>query len=371
LVWKRWTHNLGAKVLALVASTALWYFSTSQLPTTIVRDVPVRYDLPPDITPVTELPATVKAEISGQGRFLSYRMRDTKCVLDLTGKAAGPDVVDFSRAQLILPAKSGTNEWEITEPKEMEVEFDEKTTRNIPVSPVVVGTPDPRFVQVGKTFVHPAEARVTGPRKIVDDIPPIATEAIDITGDRNTLRKRVRLVPPAPPPVEVAPHSVEVGITIEPRIDRKIPEIALTAAALPAGLRADFRPPVVELELSGARSVVEVAAEEVTSLALHAGEWLPGTTVLRLAEVRGPELVFHRAAAFPLGAAAAESGAAAPADSGAPGEDREEVTARLPLPPGIEILGVTPRSIAVSIASADVGPELTDGGREETGELSP
>lgn len=373
MIWKRWTQNLGAKLLAVVCASVLWYLATDELPSVVERDFPVKYDnLPEDIIEVSELPKTVRARVEGKGRFLALLLRKAYCSVDLSGKAAGPDRLDFSRARIVIPGEEDPTS-EILEPEEVDVEFDEKTTRKIAISPVVVGTPDHRFVQVGKTFVRPTDARVTGPRRIVDDITQVTTEPVDISGDKSNVRKEVRLVPPVPAPatLEVSPARVEVGITIEHRIERKIPEVALAAAALPEGLRAEFRPSTLEVELSGARSVVEVAAEEVISIALHGTKWAPGTTVLRLAEVRGPELVFDRAAAFPLGAEPAEDDAGAPGAAGAGEAGEDQVTARLPLPPGVEILDVKPRNIAVTIARAGAGSDAGPGGGDRAGGRSP
>jgi hypothetical protein len=103
----------------------------------------------------------------------------------------------------------------------------------------------------------------------------------------------------------------------------------------PDGVRPVFDPAVVEIQLSGARGVVEVAAGDVAVLSLRAPAWSPGSSVLRLEEVRGAEVIFASERA---------------------GADPAEVIGRLALPRGVEIVGMAPERVQVTVAARERRP---------------
>jgi hypothetical protein len=153
---------------------------------------------------------------------------------------------------------------------------------------------------------------------------------------------------------------VEVGITIEPLVTQEIRGVELlVAGGVPAGYEPHLRPPSVQVEISGAKSIVEVAVQEVSSLTLRADSWRPGTTLLRLDELRGPELVFAETG-VPRGSAPSArgtdgGGSPAAADSTQP--ELAQVIGRLPLPREVAILGVRPEEVAVTIRETPPPPE--------------
>ncbi len=250
----------------------------------------------------------------------------------------------------------------IVEPTHIRADFDETVIRDVPIMADVIGEPAARYTQVGKTFVNPPIARVKGPRRIVDEITLLSTEKIDIDGDRNTLRKKAKLARPDGGTVEVTPETVEVGITIEPLVIRKSENVELALSQLPeADWQSAFHPRVVDIQISGARSIVEVAARDVSSLVFSASDWSLGTSSLRFKQTGGREIVFAPQDSFPL-VTAPNGGTngnppAGPSRPGAvPPAVHGELTAALPLPKDVHVLDVEPRQIVVAIQKSDVPP---------------
>jgi hypothetical protein len=331
LSWKRWSENLGAKLLSLVAAVALWLSVTNEIEFEKTLTFPIEYvNLPEGTTPVRELPAEVRPRIRARGKFLAYRLRGSVCRIDLSRYTTGISNAAVDGANLILPADVAVAHKEIVEPRVVGLELDELVMREIAINAPVIGDPARGFVRVGKTFVTPLTAKVSGPRRFVDEIGLISTQPIDIDRDRSTVRKRVRLVPPGPATVKVEPAVVEVGITIEALVEREIPGVMLEmAGAVPEGLRLDFRPASLSVQVSGARSVVDVAAAELASVKLRSDSlaaWGPGTRVLRFQELRGSDVVF------------------------APAPDASEIIGSLPVPSGVEIRGVQPDRVVLTLA---------------------
>jgi hypothetical protein len=371
LSWENWTHNLGAKILALVCAVALWLTVTNGQEFEKTLTFPIEYvNRPAGLTSIQQLPATATAKVRGRGKFLRYTTRGGVCRVDLIGTQIGRNSLLLDGSNLKIPSDAGVSRAEVIEPQRIVVEFDETVVRDIPITPTIAGKPDPRYVQVGKTFLNPTDARVKGPRRLVDEITLLATRPIDIEGHRSTVRKKIRLASPASPTVEITPASVDVGITIEPVLDQSIEGLALEfSGEMDSDWVAVARPPDLSVEIRGARSIVEVAVREVGSVALSSDAWSLGSTILRLKEIRGRDLVFAPHETFPLvtsppwggevgteppppGPALPHSGKVAPAVRG-------EVVASLGVPRDVEIVGVDPDRFAVLIRKkSDLPPEL-------------
>lgn len=343
--WKRWSENAGAKLLSFVAAVALWFSVTNEIEFEKTLTFPIEYvNVPEGTTPVRELPHEAEVRIRARGKFLAYRLRGGVCRVDLARHTIGISNVAVDGANIILPADVAVATKEVVEPRTIALELDELVTREIAISAPVIGEPARGFVRVGKTFVSPLTAKVSGPRRFVDEIGLISAQPIDIDRDRSTVRKRVRLLPPGPATVVVEPAVVEVGITIEALVEREITGVMLEMAdAVADSLRLDFRPASLRVQVSGARSMVDVAAAELTSLRLRADSvaaWGPGTRVIRLRELRGTDVVFAPAGTVPAQPAPATGGAATAA----------EIIGRLPVPTGVEVLKVEPDRVVITIA---------------------
>ena len=370
MVWKNWaplvTRNLGEKLLSLVIAVGLWFSVTNQLEFEQNLIFPIEYANRPDgLTPVQALPTEAHARVRGKGKFLRYTLRDGVCRVDLSGNQIGLNTLLVNGGNVVLPGDAQVSRVVVTQPNRITVEFDETVIRDIPITPALVGAPASKHVQVGKTFVNPPIARVKGPRKLVDEIALISTAEINIDNHRSTVRKKVKLIRPRPETVEIGPATVEIGITIEPVITRTIEQLELAVGSLPKSTwRAAFRPPTIDVEISGARSIVEVAAKEVSSLVFAANKWSLGTSVLRFKETRGREIVFAPADSLPLVMAPLvvatngdpPAGPPNPSEKKPPPAVRSEIIAALPLPRDVEVLTVKPERLVLTIQPGGVEP---------------
>ena len=342
MIWRKWTENLGAKILSFVVAVGLWYSVTNRLEFEDAVAFPVEYVNRPDgLTTIEPLPERVTARVRGKGKFLRYTLRDGVCRVDLSGYQIGPSRIEFRGEDVVLPDGVAVSRVEVVEPRRASVEFDETVVRDVAIVPAVTGTPDERYTQVGRTVLLPARARVKGPRKLVDEIALLHTAEIDIDGKRSTVRKRVRLVPPESPTVEVTPLMVDVGVIIEPIVARRLTKLTLRAAgAVPAGSRVRFEPAQVDVEIEGAKSVVEVAVKGITELSVQPKSWVQGgRSVLAVKEIRDGQIFFEPAKDAPSGSPAAQA----------------PIVARLALPPDVEIVSVTPVRLSVSVGARGRG----------------
>ena len=161
--------------------------------------------------------------------------------------------------------------------------------------------------------------------------------------------------------VEVTPEMVEIGITIEPLITRTIEGVELALTELPqATWKSAFHPRTIDIQISGARSIVEVAAREVSSLVFSAPEWSLGTSSLRFKQTGGREIIFAPQDSFPLVTAPVDGsngitvGPEHPEARTAPPAVRGEMVAMLPLPRDVHVLDVAPAQLVIAIQKDEV-----------------
>ncbi len=329
--WRRWSRNLSAKLLSFFFAMALWLSVTNQIDFEEELGIPIEYvNRPEGLTSIQALPDMVRAQVRGKGRFLRLQLRDAVCRIDLSGNQAGLNTIAVSGANVVLPSDAKVARIEVSDPKRILAEFDETVIRDIPITPTVVGSPAARHVQVGKTFVNPTAARVKGPRKLVDQIALVSTDEIDISGNRNTVRKKVKLLKSFGPTVEITPESVEIGITIEPVVIETIESLAVTVGdRLTEGWIPDVDPESVAVRVSGPRSFVETAASRVNTLVLSWAQWKLGTTEIEMHEVRDQRLLFRPASSTP--------------------SPDNEIWGDLMLPDDVQVLGVVPERLVVAI----------------------
>ncbi len=363
MVWKHWTRNLGAKILSFVVAVGVWLSVTNRIEFERTLEFPIRYaNQPASLTPVEPLPQEAKVRVRGKGKFLRYTLREGYLQVDLSGYQNGSNQILYSGEDLILADDVEVSRADVVEPRRVAVEFDDTVVKDVEITATVVGTPDDRYTQVGKTFLSPAMARVKGPRRLVEEVTLLATREIDISDKRSTVRKRVRLRPPASPTIEVTPTTVDVGITIEPLLVERIEGVQLQVANGGAADRAvSFLPSVAVVEIEGARSFVEVAAKELSTLYLHADAWPPGEGTLTFDRLDGRDVIFSLQATPRVGEApeAPEAGEAA-ADVPAPAPIT--ITGRLPVPRDVRVLSLAPQRFLVSVAE----PSLAEAGSPES-----
>lgn len=341
--WRDWKENPAPKILSFLVAAGLWFSVTNRLDFEDNVEIPVEYlNRPEGLATIEALPAKVEAHVHGKGKFLRYTMRNAVCQVDLGGYQAGQHRITLSGEDVIVPEGVVVNRVEVLEPRRVTVEFDPVMEREVPILPTLVGTPDPRFVQVGRTFLEPSRARLRGPGKLVEKITIVQTRELDVAGKRNSIRRSVKLVPPDSPTVEMFPSEVNVAITIEPLVARRAERVVLSVG----DDRAQFTPPSVTVELEGAKSVVEAATRDSLLLSVSAEGWQSnGSTLLRVKEIRGAEIVLSPVGTFADSLHVQDAPEGPPAVNG-------DVIARMQLPPDIEILGLIPDRILVEVPGA-------------------
>jgi YbbR domain-containing protein len=121
-------------------------------------------------------------------------------------------------------------------------------TRAVTVVPPVQGVVADGYNLVAMSVDPPAIA-ISGPLEVLQAIPFISTEAIDVTGLRQDAVRTVRLVLPAG--VQSARDTVAVRLRVAPAQGEITIAVSPQVSNVPEGLRPVLQTPVVSIRLSG------------------------------------------------------------------------------------------------------------------------
>lgn len=179
------THNWSWKLASLGLSVLLWYTVASDEVVLIAISVPIHYrNLPGTLELASDIPATVRVEITGTSRRLtSASLSGVVASVDLSGiQGAGMRAVNLSTANIRLPAGVSLNR---VIPSQIRLSVDRKIMRTIPVKPVLQGTL-PEGLALDAFEPQPGVVRVVGPELIVRQLRFAETAPIDLAQIRES-----------------------------------------------------------------------------------------------------------------------------------------------------------------------------------------
>lgn len=235
-------EHLNLKVISLALALGLWSLvpdTTTPLP---VRGVPVRLDsIPSDLALAEPFDVALDVVVVGPiSRVRELIPGQLSPAVDLFGAHAGDNTYTLTPDD--VPAPFGV-EVQSVEPNQVVVRLEQKVRELRPVSAVVEGEPAAGYV-LSDTSTDPAAVTVVGPRSRVLALESVATEVVQVSGQSETLRRRVAVVTSDP--------LVSIEGTPMVQLDIRISEIPVT-------LRLEDLP----VEVLGATSRVAVNPERV------------------------------------------------------------------------------------------------------------
>ena len=201
-------HNLALKVTSLALASALWLAVSSSPPSEVALDVPLIFrNVPADLEISSENIPSVQIRVRGPERIVRRLVpSDVRAEVDVTGIGRGERSFDLTKA-ITVPDKLEVAQ---VVPSEAHVDFDIRSTREVPVKPRVVPT-----YRVTSVSTDPRTVAIIGPKKQVDSADSAITDPIDVTGvlDQMTVTRTVYVPNPL---IQVTnPHPVRITITME------------------------------------------------------------------------------------------------------------------------------------------------------------
>ena len=222
----------GLLVLALAIAIFLWGIASGTSNAERGFDIPVVLDRLPDSMVVTDQSSdAVNVRVMGSRAVLrSIATEKYKYEIDVSGGKPGVAVYDIELAKLDLPRGAS---FVAHSPSRVQVRFEKKGRKSVPVRPELEGTPAAGF-RLTEVEVDPPEVSLIGAWGQVMRLNDVATDAIDLTGINSETTREVRISPQRGNVRVEEDGPVTVRLMIEPETLPETPEIVPEEAATEA-----------------------------------------------------------------------------------------------------------------------------------------
>jgi hypothetical protein len=273
------TENLNLKLLSLAFALALYSLvhgsqeAQRSLLLSVVALTPPQTSNRELVTPI---PPEIRVTVRGARQTLDdLHADDIQVQLDL--RAGTEERLTFEPSMIPLPPGIKVEQ---IDPPEVDLRWEDRIARDVPVQVGIIGTPATGFVVKGVPAATPGAVSARGPRSEIMVLQHARADAFDVTGLTQGTYTRQLAIDRPPPRVSYDASSVsatlEIGREVVERPFTKVPVIVLGHP------NAKAQPPDVDVRLSCPPEVVRALRPEqvlprvqVTSSADHGSDALP------------------------------------------------------------------------------------------------
>ena len=275
------TENMNLKVLSFGFALVLYSLvhGGQDARRSVVVDLEV--GLPPESSDrvlVGSIPQSIRIFVRGSNQTIdNLRAASVSVQIDLATQQ--PSHISFEPKMVRLP--DGVNvEIEQFDPPSIDLRWEQRIVRDVPIQVSVVGTPADGFVVKGPLIAEPKAAKVRGPQSDVMVLQFIRADAFDVRGLSEGTYPRNLAVERANPRLKIEPTTVVVNAEIAREVaERVFPKLPVVLVGIPKGKstpgEVDVRlvcPPDIVRSLRPDQIVPQV---EVTSKELAGSVSLP------------------------------------------------------------------------------------------------
>jgi YbbR domain-containing protein len=174
------TENVPLKLVSLGLATLLWFVIAGEKTSEMGVSAPLELqNFPKDLEVTGEPVDNVEVRLrASPGIIQRIGPGDVSAQLDLAGLQEGEHIVHLTDKSIRMPF--GVKVVKIT-PSILTLSLERTVQKVVPVRPRLVGRPAPGF-EVGEVRADPAEVRIAGPRRRVQEVESAFTEPLSIEG---------------------------------------------------------------------------------------------------------------------------------------------------------------------------------------------
>jgi len=254
--------NISLKILSFFFAFSLWLFVNLKATAESTLQIPIHWESLPSFLEITnEVIDSVRVRVAGPRRILAnLEPSRLPVTLDLSDAKVGLSNYQINEKMVHLPPGLTAT---VLPPDTIQFKFELIVTKGVEVSPLLKGEPDKGFVVEGVETL-PNRIEIVGAQSEVQGISEVGTEAVDVTGRRESFGTKAKIMvgrPHAWP--STGQEEVEVRVAIaEKAIRRLLKQIALKVENPRESIRLE--PPRVDVVLEGpAEKLDSVSAEQV------------------------------------------------------------------------------------------------------------
>ena len=185
------TRNWAAKLFCFAIAVVVVLFNRMDKIEDRTMNIPFKLYTNSEYITVQDIPRTIKVSLRGnKDDIYSILSSDLTAFADFTnvaenGSYARPIKIERSGSALyITPLEIHTT------PNQINLAFERKTIKRIPLEPVVRGTPAEGY-EISGTFLSPNFVTVEGPESVLDSISSFKTTSVDLDGHSDNFSVQV------------------------------------------------------------------------------------------------------------------------------------------------------------------------------------
>ena len=247
-------RHLGLKFLSIVLAALLWLVVSGEQIVERALRIPLEFtNLPARLEMVGDTPDVVEVRVRGSSGSLS-RLAPGELVAVLDVRSARPGRRLFHVTGSDVRAPFGVEVVQVT-PSNLSMQFEESSSKVVPVVPAVEGEPHDGYV-VGTVTAEPATVEVIGPVSALANLTEAITEPVIVGGASAPVRESVTIGVPDPGVRLRNPQSAVVTVNVAAApVEQRIADVPVQTKGGREGAR--LMPPHVAVTLRGAREVID------------------------------------------------------------------------------------------------------------------
>jgi hypothetical protein len=274
------SENLNLKLISLAVALLLYSFVHGSQDAQRSLQVSVVALTPPDSANrelITPIPAEIRVAVRGPRSTLDDVHADDVGSVQIDLRGGNENRVTFDPAT--IPVPPGLRVEQI-DPPAIDLVWEDRIVRDVPIEVGIVGTPAPGFVVKGVPTGDPGSVRARGPKSSVVVLQHARADAFDVTG--LTAGKYTRQLAIDRPSARVSFDLTSVAASVE--ITREVAERTFTRVplAVVGHAASKAQPPEVDVRLACPPEVVRALRPEqivprvhVSTSAEHGSDALP------------------------------------------------------------------------------------------------
>jgi YbbR domain-containing protein len=220
------------------------------------RTVPVGLvlRLPPDDVErelMTVMPANIHVTVRGTARAIDAQLQAGISPIELDLRGGRRERILFEQKMFEFSSRL---EVTIIDPAALDLEWDDLTTRDIPIQASITGNVAAGY-EKGEVVVEPKAIPVRGPSRLVEVLQFVRLAAFDVSGKTDGLYRHQIAIDPPPQRVEyLGPASATVSVAIRRRVVRQKFDALEVEVVGTGGART--KPGTVDVTVTGPPEVI-------------------------------------------------------------------------------------------------------------------
>ncbi len=250
---RRLGQNWKLKLLAGLLAVLLWVVVSGQEVTSEWISLPLQVNVTDPNYELVEssVPDEVEVRFAGAGGdILDVSLRRPPLMLEVDDVVDADEPIPLEPRMVSIPDQIAVEAQDVR-PGAVRLQLRRVSTRSIPVQTIVGSGLGTEFTLVDTLEVTPAEIQISGPAERVAEFDFIPTVPIDLSAGDSAFARAVELDTSAFEGLELSQAVVRVSGRVDRLVARTIRNVPISV-----GEGVSLRPPVVDVTVRGAESVV-------------------------------------------------------------------------------------------------------------------